>query len=791
MTASLSELFTGKIRQVEEFEAECGAVIAEVTTLLDESETEAIEEVKEVGDKLFEAAATFKKALDTPTITLATTGTTSGGKSTLVNMLCGAEIMPVDAQEMSAGTVEIHHHSSECILKIPEVQGFPLEEAGEWRGLSDEDIKLRLTRLMDTYRELREKNEEPPAPTIELYYPTRLGQSEVFTNLFSEDFPVKLRIMDLPGFKHLSDDHNKKVIQEKIKPALCLVTYNSEETDPVKQQKLLEEVVDQVKEMRGTPARMLFILNRIDVFLRDNNPGKKEEFKKRITANIRLAIEKALPEYSGVIRELQTQELSAFPSILAYKAMQNLENSGIYLKRIERNFAAVMPEAMLEDLPRKIASWKDEEKLQMAEAVWEASHGKDFDQALEQHIFNNLPDLLLTHLLKPLGDSANAAYTKAHQIVQGHLYATEEKYQTELARIEKTDADLKKLRDESKEKLLNFFAETDDDPLEILEYMARGLEEEYELESNSMTPLYDWYRGLTVSILEYLELIRGVVIGESPSSPIFDRLQPEKRNAINKLSEKCAKSNYRKDFARSGGEFKYFKEDAPQYYYLEETLKDIAEFIEKISEWVLKNHIELESERIQDALEYLLKQYADSINHEANKIGEGFGGINVLPSEIIRIKTSLSQNISFSFNIQNENCKKEKTVKKRREKRIWHTLFIKKRTIEYDSTIMADARKATIPSIKDLSDDFFNHFQENYLTEYRAKFYEWIKSQADKFLANVDDYHNNVMASYKKHLKNAKEHADTSRAMNLEKWQRAEVNLKKLEGKPDQLFRVN
>jgi len=58
----------------------------------------------------------------------------------------------------------------------------------------------------------------------------------------SEGF--KLRLIDLPGLKYIADEHNRRVIQEEIKPALCLVTYNSEETDPEKQHKLLEEVVD-------------------------------------------------------------------------------------------------------------------------------------------------------------------------------------------------------------------------------------------------------------------------------------------------------------------------------------------------------------------------------------------------------------------------------------------------------------------------------------------------------------------------------------------------------------------
>jgi len=82
--------------------------------------------------------------------------------------------------------------------------------------------------------------------------------------------------MDLPGLAFVGDQGNANVIKQ-CREALCLVTYNSEETDPQKVSNLLQEVVQQVKELRGTPARMLFILNKIDVFRRDGNNWTKSE----------------------------------------------------------------------------------------------------------------------------------------------------------------------------------------------------------------------------------------------------------------------------------------------------------------------------------------------------------------------------------------------------------------------------------------------------------------------------------------------------------------------------------
>ena len=52
-------------------------------------------EIQELSNNLEIALNQLIYELQNPTLTLATTGTTSSGKSTLVNLLCGAEIVPV------------------------------------------------------------------------------------------------------------------------------------------------------------------------------------------------------------------------------------------------------------------------------------------------------------------------------------------------------------------------------------------------------------------------------------------------------------------------------------------------------------------------------------------------------------------------------------------------------------------------------------------------------------------------------------------------------------------------
>ena len=105
-----------------------------------------------------------------PTLILATTGTTSSGKSTLVNLLCGAEILPVAVQEMSAGVVTVEYSETPA-LAIHDTPG-AMWACGRWENLSDGAIYDRLDRLMKTYLQSKEDEQIGVArPQSTIYYP--------------------------------------------------------------------------------------------------------------------------------------------------------------------------------------------------------------------------------------------------------------------------------------------------------------------------------------------------------------------------------------------------------------------------------------------------------------------------------------------------------------------------------------------------------------------------------------------------------------------------------------------
>ena len=326
--------------------------------------TEIIQHLPEsYHGEIYELSSNLEKALEVlinelrhPTLILATTGTTSSGKSTLVNFLCGADIVPMAQREMSAGTVTIEY-SEEKTLIIEETPG-ALWECGKWEKISDEDIYSRLKQLMKAYIKARKKQPDLAYPRSIIYYPFRLVKDESFLELPKG---VRVKLLDLPGFSYVGDEGNLGIIKQ-CREALCLVTYNSAETDSYKVDNLLSEVVNQVKDLGGSPARMLFILNRIDIFRSDDDWQESEgEFIEETTENIKEKLIENLREYREDIENLRIVKLSTWPALLALQIQDN--------KKLLQD--------LLEELPKREENWSEHDQTRLEKVL------KPYEQAID------------------------------------------------------------------------------------------------------------------------------------------------------------------------------------------------------------------------------------------------------------------------------------------------------------------------------------------------------------------------------------------------------------------------
>lgn len=378
-------------------------------------------EMSELSDMLEKALNRLVSELHNPTLTLATTGTTSSGKSTLVNLLCGAEIVPVAVSEMSAGVVTIEY-SEQKSLVIHETPG-AMWECGEWRGITEQEIYQRLHQAMIGYIDNREKQPNLACPQSVISYPFRLLKESKL------ELPrgTRVRIMDLPGLAYVGDEGNASIIRQ-CREALCIVTYNSAETDPQRVRSLLQEVVEQVKELGGSPARMLFVLNRIDVFRADRNWTETENrFVVSTIQSIKNELSDQLKEYTEEIEDLRVVKLSTWPALLALqiKVVDDIYSTET-CKKADNNFNGLI-EDILEDLPRNTQKWSRHDRNRVAEALWQKSYAEEFQQYLSDHITQHFPQLVIPQIIERFNvDAGNAIAEWAMQTTTAIINSSEE-----------------------------------------------------------------------------------------------------------------------------------------------------------------------------------------------------------------------------------------------------------------------------------------------------------------------------------------------------------------------------
>jgi predicted GTPase len=473
-------------------------------------------EIQELSNNLEIALTQLIYELQNPTLTLATTGTTSSGKSTLVNLLCGAEIVPVAVSEMSAGAVTIEY-SKEKSLIIKETPG-ALWECGEWRGISDDKIYQRLYQAMISYIENRETQPNLACPQSIITYPFRLLKE----SQLQLPKATRVRILDLPGLAYVGDQGNANVIKQ-CREALCIVTYNSAETDSQKVKSLLQEVVQQVKDLGGSPARMLFALNRIDVFRADRSwPESENRFVEKAIRDIKNELTEQLKEYTEDIENLKVVKLSTWPALLS---LQIKNQDDIYsadaCKKADNHFNGLI-EDILEDLPRNTQRWNRHEKNRVAQALWKKSYAEEFHHNLREHINKHFPQLVILQIIERFNEDAGNAITEwSTQTTTAILNSSEEQYQQECENISQIRLSIERFLDISNSNLREPFEKLDTKVKEVLaeelkddavNYIKTAIAELQNVEpynelGEKLSPLFGWRDALRKGLQQVLEAV--------------------------------------------------------------------------------------------------------------------------------------------------------------------------------------------------------------------------------------------------------------------------------------------
>jgi GTPase SAR1 family protein len=214
-----------------------------------------------IQTRLQEFLTVFEEAvqrLENPSFRIATLGTTSSGKSTIVNALIGRKIAPIEAGEMSGGVLTLKH-SQEHRLMIAETEDAAWD-TGEWTGLSDEDLYQRIRTVMHSYHEARKKREYV-APQVTAHVPLLPACD---ASLLGLPNGIGVELIDLPGLKSVQDRTNLATIQKQVNKAFSLVALDYMQVDDDHRKRLLEELKKVVEYLQGRTDSMIFILNRVD-----------------------------------------------------------------------------------------------------------------------------------------------------------------------------------------------------------------------------------------------------------------------------------------------------------------------------------------------------------------------------------------------------------------------------------------------------------------------------------------------------------------------------------------------
>ena len=728
-------------------------------------------EIEKLSQNLETALNQLVNELRYPILTLATTGTTSSGKSTLVNLLCGAEIVPVAVSEMSAGTVTIEYNSQKSLV-IYETPG-ALWECGEWKGITEEKIYQRLYQAMITYLENRETQPNLACPQSKIFYPIRLLNDSQW------ELPqgTTVRILDLPGLAYVGDQGNADVIKQ-CREALCIVTYNSAETDSQKVNSLLQEVVQQVKDLGGSPARMLFTLNRIDVFRTDKNwPETENRFCESTIANIKKELTQQLREYSEEIENLEVVKLSTWPALLSLQ-MQSFDTiySAEACKKAD-NYFSVLIEDILEDLPRNTQKWSVHDKNRVAQALWQKSYGQEFQDNLRKHINQYFPQLVIPQIIERFNIAAgNAIREWSLQTTTAIVNSSEEQYQQECDKISQTRSALQSLLEESDGQLKKpcedlelkvkqvLAGESTEDLVNHIKKVIGELQAQapYNQLGEKLFPIYGCFPELNKGINQVLEAVaKSLETGKVDlDTPNLKRANVLSVNLLSKNLQRLINLGYTGSLAKEGKKMEARTEaQKKELQQINEELNELAIHLNIVLQDVLKQVSQQVVERIYNSVSELFRCHLAYIEENANNQAPHIA-IKFPEGQLIKVDANqLTFNFSFQAGFPIHQGTWEEEIKIEKKERVWYTLWLWKKTFyetEYESR---SSDNAAVPSVEDLLTSWIIQSKQQE-AEIVNKIATWLITQINCLKKTVSQIQNDIIDRYQARLDKA--HQETT-----------------------------
>ncbi|CAN0622757.1 conserved protein of unknown function [Burkholderia multivorans] len=687
------------------------------------------------------AVSNFEESSMRPEVTLATTGTTSSGKSTLANMMIGDLLLPKAVQEMSAGVVIVEHDDDVRQLKIVKTKGANWE-TGVWDDVSAEDVRRSLETTMEAYRKI--VADDPAAklepPRFDIKWPTDIGRRP---GDFGLPAGARFRIVDLPGLKFIDDELNGAVMRDYTQKSLCLVAYNSFETDSKKQNALLRQVIDQVKRLSGSPARMLFVLNRIDAYRTETDPlAKEREFTERVTHQIRSGIKEALPEFASTADAIEPIPLSSEPALYAVLAQGAAEaEANEVLRKLTKDYASLYPDNQMDELPRAPSAWTDSQRRWFLSETRHQSKLDLFEKRLHSHIASNLPEILVPPLVSAAYQPARRVLEALDALVQASRIEEQAQLEAKSQELEAIHAGLKDIQGEAIS-LLNPLMEVisgDGDLLEALDVAVPAVEDALGLAKSHGDDCLAALRSAMVDMVEaplrsLVDFADQLMRGDEPDDEIVDSL--DSADALRADIEALRSSAYGQGYWKNGGEIE--GDDATQ---VSELMAAFGKTLSKTANALVAREGRVQAERLRAALDLCAGAVIARAERRATALLKkaDLQGLKGVFRGEVEFEAPKLPRLKFSANVREWSKTVPVSIQKTVlvEKRVWYKLFLGTDHVAETRTVMSEMTKNGIEVAK-FSDLLEGFVETAKLDELVTSVSDWLREGLGTFESSLD-----------------------------------------------------
>lgn len=312
-------------------------------------------------------------------------GTTSGGKSTLANLLAGRRLLPVGVQETTTAVTEITHdpvqHAASVLSDGRTRKAFSTDEACCSWILNAMTGETRLVSVVAAL-EIGSFGWASQTHLIRL-----LGRRPLSPLGLSSR--TSLVVRDLPGVQRADDELRLGLLRSSWNLGTTTIcVFNSEETDIRKEQQMLGALADGLRADQVPLDSMVFVLNRADSFRRDATPeaALAESIRQR-TAVIRAAFgrpDKA--ESKIVIVPLSAAAALVVELLRGTVARHSSAERSELLRRLASWASQLLPEEVLDLLPRRVDHWRRSQRAWVGQMLMERSGYPQLLMILRGHV---------------------------------------------------------------------------------------------------------------------------------------------------------------------------------------------------------------------------------------------------------------------------------------------------------------------------------------------------------------------------------------------------------------------